>query len=173
MYFDLNSLLGGQTQLADEFTDGSFATIYLAPHNYHRVHMPMTGKLRQQIFIPGRLFSVNKMTSTIIPNLYARNERLVLIFDTDSGPMVVILVGAMIVGSIQTVWMQHPIRSSQIEVTTPVNQVLLEKGAELGRFLMGSTVIVLFNDARLCTSKLTNTNHSVKVGQLLARLSIS
>lgn len=173
MYFDLNRLLGGDVQLADEFSDGSFATIYLAPHNYHRVHMPLAGKLRQQIFIPGRLFSVNKVTSEIIPNLYARNERLVLVFDTDTGPMIVILVGAMIVGSMQTVWMDQPIRRRHIEVTTPANEVNLAKGAELGKFLMGSTAIVLFNDDRLAKNNDLHSNDSVKVGQSLARLSVS
>lgn len=173
MYFNLNTLLGGQQQLADEFANGSFATIYLAPHNYHRVHMPVTGKLRQQIFIPGRLFSVNKITSEIIPNLYARNERLVLVFDTDTGPMTVILVGAMIVGSIQTVWMDTPIRHPEIEVTTPMNVITLEKGAELGKFLMGSTAIVLFNDDRLATNNQLRANDSIKVGQTLTRLSLS
>lgn len=173
MFFDLNNLLGSQVQLADEFSDGSFATIYLAPHNYHRVHMPLAGTLRQQIFIPGRLFSVNKVTSEIIPNLYARNERLVLVFDTDSGPMIVILVGAMIVGSMQTVWMDQPIRNRHIEITTPANEVKLEKGAELGKFLMGSTAIVLFNDNRLANNNDLQANDSVKIGQSLARLSVS
>lgn len=143
MYFDLSTLLGGQTALAAEFQNGTFATIYLAPHNYHRVHMPLAGTLRQSIYIPGSLFSVNRMTSRLIPNLYARNERLVLIFDTNAGPMAVILVGALIVGSIQTVWMREPIRSNRIEISTPEQPIRLEKGAEVGHFQMGSTVILL------------------------------
>src|SRR5690606_27263023 len=109
-YFDLETLLGGNTSIAEDFIDGQFATVYLAPHNYHRVHMPLTGKLIKTIYIPGRLFSVNRMTSTLIPQLYSRNERLICLFQTEAGRMAVILVGALIVGSMQTVWMDKPIR---------------------------------------------------------------
>src|SRR3990167_10572291 len=132
MYFNLSTLFGGRAE-AGEFANGNFATIYLAPHNYHRVHMPVTGTLRKSIYIPGNLFSVNRMTSELIPNLYARNERLVMIFDTTSGPAAVILVGALICGSMQTVWMKEPLRSARIEVITPTSELHLTKGAELGR----------------------------------------
>lgn len=169
MYFNLSTLLGGQSETAALFENGSFATVYLAPHNYHQVHMPFTGTLRQSIYIPGRLFSVNRMTSELIPNLYARNERLVLIFDTEAGPMAVIMVGAMIVGSMQTVWMTEPVRGSRIEVTQPVPQTL-EKGAELGRFLMGSTVILLLPQQ---ANWLKSTGSEILTGQPLASLSIS
>lgn len=169
MYFDLNTLFGGQTDIANLFTDGTFATIYLAPHNYHRVHMPFSGTLRTQIYIPGKLFSVNRMTSDLIPNLYARNERLVLVFDTAKGPMTVILVGALIVGSMQTVWMDQPIRGSAIAVSHPEQPVQLEKGDELGRFLMGSTVILLFpKDAQEWAA--LAAGDTVQVGQLLGTL---
>lgn len=170
MYFDLVSLLGGQTDLAARFNNGSYATIYLAPHNYHRVHMPFTGTLRRTIYIPGKLFSVNRMTSELIPNLYARNERLVLLFDTDAGPMAVIMVGALIVGSMQTVWMEKPIRSRQIESITPPRAMHLTKGAELGHFQLGSTVIVLMPQNRLDWSRELDSGKAVMVGNRMGIL---
>lgn len=168
MYFNLSSLLGNDAELTQRFTDGHFATVYLAPHNYHRVHMPLTGKLIQSIYIPGRLFSVNRMTSQLIPNLYARNERLVLVFETQHGPMAVILVGALIVGSIQTVWMNSPIRSHQIENSVPSRDIVLEKGAELGHFQLGSTVIVLLSAPKL--SWTGKADVSILTGQNLGSL---
>lgn len=143
MVYELSTLLANHP-LAEAFTDGDFATVYLAPHNYHRVHMPLSGRLKQTIYIPGRLFSVNRMTTDLIPNLYGRNERLVCFFDTDIGPMAVILVGALIVGSMKTVWMETPIRGRHIQVDVPSQPVHLAKGDELGYFALGSTVIVLF-----------------------------
>jgi phosphatidylserine decarboxylase len=168
MYFNLSSLLGNDAELTQRFTDGHFATVYLAPHNYHRVHMPLAGKLIQSIYIPGRLFSVNRMTSQLIPNLYARNERLVLVFETQHGPMAVILVGALIVGSIQTVWMNSPIRSHQIENSAPSRDIVLEKGAELGHFQLGSTVIVLLSAPNL--SWMGKADASILTGQSLGSL---
>lgn len=173
MYFNLLSLLGGQTELAACFDNGYFATIYLAPHNYHRVHMPLAGKLRQSIYIPGNLFSVNCMTSQILPNLYARNERLILIFDTAFGPMAVILVGALIVGSIQTVWMNQPLRSHQIEMSSPSTEIFLDKGAELGHFQLGSTVIVLLPKQPLTWSSTAIADAAILTGQPIGTLSIS
>jgi phosphatidylserine decarboxylase len=170
MYFDLLTLLGNQADAAKLFDDGHFATIYLAPNNYHRVHMPMTGTLLQSIYIPGRLFSVNRMTSRLIPNLYARNERLVLIFNTKSGPMAVILVGALIVGSMQTVWMDEPIRSHQIEVSSPSTSIILEKGAEVGRFLLGSTAIVLLPGQEITWNVSTISNNYIQTGQTLGTI---
>lgn len=170
MYFSLSSLLGGQDETAALFTDGHFATIYLAPNNYHRVHMPASGTLVQSIYIPGNLFSVNRMTSQLIPNLYARNERLVLIFSTETGPMAVILVGALIVGSMQTVWMDKPIRSNKIELLEPAQRIKLEKGAELGRFLLGSTVIVLLPAGSITWADVVTSDTAVVTGQILANL---
>lgn len=149
MYFTLESLLGNDSESIDGFKNGSYATIYLAPHNYHRVHMPVTGKLIKTIYVPGKLFSVNKMTSSIIPNLYARNERLICLFETEAGPMAVILVGAMIVGSIKTVWMNAPIRGKHIINSTPDEAISLIKGDELGYFTLGSTVILLFGQDKI------------------------
>lgn len=145
-YFTVADLLGDKN-LAQSFQDSAFATIYLAPNNYHRVHMPLSGTLLQSIFIPGKLFSVNQLTAKYIPNLYSRNERLVCFFATEIGLVAIILVGAMIVGSIQTVWEDvscHP--SKIIGKTYPASgpgAITLAQSAELGRFKLGSTVIML------------------------------
>lgn len=140
-YFDLESLLA-DVSLAMTFVNGSFVTLYLAPSDYHRVHMPCAGKLIKTIYIPGKLFSVNNTTAEQVPNLYTRNERLVCVFETDFGKIAIILVGALIVGKIKTVWMDEPLRANQI-VVDEVEHVELAKGAELGYFAMGSTVIIL------------------------------
>nr|WP_284046907.1 archaetidylserine decarboxylase [Halomonas llamarensis] len=143
--YSAQTLLGGDTALAEEFLGGSFATVYLSPKDYHRVHMPMTGTLREMIYVPGRLFSVNQATANYVPGLFARNERLVCIFDTEQGPMAMVLVGAMIVAAIETVWLGqvtplsgHPQR---MQFGQPIT---LEKGAEMGRFKLGSTVVMCF-----------------------------
>jgi phosphatidylserine decarboxylase len=140
-------LLGGDTDLAAEFTDGTFATVYLSPRDYHRVHMPYSGKLRAMVSIPGELFSVNTVTAENVPRLFARNERAVAIFDTDIGPMAVVLVGAMIVAGIETVWDGQiaPFASRDIATSLyPYQNITLNKGDEMGRFKLGSTAIVLF-----------------------------
>ncbi|MHB1222206.1 MAG: archaetidylserine decarboxylase [Gammaproteobacteria bacterium] len=169
-YFDLKGLLGNDTALAQQFENGQFATVYLAPNNYHRVHMPISGKLIKTIYIPGKLFSVNRITSDLIPQLYSRNERFVAIFETGIGPVAVILVGAMIVGSIQTVWMQEPIRANQIVTDTRSETITLEKGAELGHFKLGSTVIMLFGNNQMEWLPNVQTNASVKFGQSLGKI---
>lgn len=142
-YFDLEHLLGGDQELAAQFYHGQFATIYLAPANYHRVHLPFSGVLQQSIYVPGKLFSVNLMTSQIIPQLYSRNERFIAHFNTAFGAMVVILVGAMIVGHISMQWMNEAIRSKTLKkYQHPPLQ--FNKGDEIGYFSLGSTVILLF-----------------------------
>ncbi|MDD3650515.1 archaetidylserine decarboxylase [Immundisolibacter sp.] len=148
--FTAAELLGGDFALADEFTDGSFATVYLAPRDYHRVHMPLTGTLRSMTHVPGRLFSVQGATARGIDRLYARNERLVCVFDTVHGPLAVVLVGALLVSSISTVWageVNPPgARAALWRRTYPAageGSVHLARGAELGHFAMGSTVILL------------------------------
>ncbi|MHB1949362.1 MAG: archaetidylserine decarboxylase [Gammaproteobacteria bacterium] len=163
-YFDLNKLLGGSQQLAELFTDGSFATIYLSPKDYHRVHMPFAGTLRETIFIPGQLFSVNQETAAAVPNLFARNERLVCIFDTKIGPMAVILVGAMLVGSIQTVWHANT-TANKITVESYNGSIKLAQGAELGHFKMGSTAIVLFAKDAVEWNKNLQENTQVHMGE--------
>ncbi len=148
--FSAKELLGGDKQLAQEFADGAFATLYLSPSDYHRVHMPCDGTLRQMIYIPGDLFSVNPLTAENVPNLFARNERVVCIFDTDFGPMAQVLVGATIVGSIEVVWggtITPPTGSSVHRwhyETEGDKAIHFKKGEEMGRFKLGSTVINLF-----------------------------
>lgn len=148
--FSARELLGGDASLEEEFKDGSFATLYLSPSDYHRVHMPCDGTLRQMIYVPGDLFSVNPLTAENVPNLFSRNERVVCIFDTAFGPMAQVLVGATIVGSIEQVWAGTitPPRGNTIhkwDYPAEGNKaVILKKGEEMGRFKLGSTVINLF-----------------------------
>lgn len=149
--YSLYDLLGGDSALASEFTNGQFATIYLSPRDYHRVHMPVTGTLRETRYVPGDLFSVNEATANGVPNLFARNERLVCVFDTEHGPAAVILVGAMIVAGIETVFSGQVTPLPKQVVTTDYQRtapITLEKGDELGRFLLGSTVVLLFPEGK-------------------------
>jgi len=146
--YTAKELLGGDDSLAAEFNDGTFATIYLSPKDYHRVHMPIKGTLRRGIYVPGDLFSVNNATADNVPRLFSRNERYVAIFDTEKGPMAMVLVGAMIVAGIETVWSGQvaPIKR-KIESTDYPSQIAslsLDKGEEMGRFKLGSTVVLLF-----------------------------
>lgn len=145
--YTARELLGGSETLAAEFDQGHFATVYLSPKDYHRVHMPYAGQLRTTVAVPGELFSVNTATARQVPRLFSRNERLVTIFDTDIGPMAVVLVGAMIVAGIETVWGGEvaPIRRKvQTLDFRPQPPITLNKGEEMGRFKLGSTAIVLF-----------------------------
>ncbi|MBK1701731.1 archaetidylserine decarboxylase [Thiococcus pfennigii] len=146
--FSLGDLLGGDEALAGEFADGSFATVYLSPRDYHRVHMPLAGTLRAMCHVPGRLFSVNDASTRLIPRLFARNERVVSVFDTAVGPLAMILVGAFFVGSIETVWSGQvtptPRRTlGRWDYRAAQPPVQLARGAEMGRFNMGSTVILV------------------------------
>ncbi|WP_325891036.1 archaetidylserine decarboxylase [Grimontia sp. NTOU-MAR1] len=173
--FDACELLGGDAKLAEEFTDGDFATLYLSPRDYHRVHMPCDGTLRQMIYVPGDLFSVNPLTAENVPNLFARNERVVCIFDTAFGPMAHILVGATIVGSIETVWSGT--------VTPPTGQsirrwdypaegeqaITLKKGEEMGRFKLGSTVINLFPKDAITFDDAIIPGKPTRMGEVYAR----
>ena len=145
--YSSRALVGGDAQLASLFNDGAFATLYLSPRDYHRVHMPCRGVLRRMIHVPGALFSVNPLTARGIPGLFARNERVVCVFESAHGPFVLALVGATIVGSMATVWhgVVNPPRPGSVrEWTYAEDQVVLERGAEMGRFLLGSTVVLLF-----------------------------
>lgn len=167
-------LLGGDEGLAQQFDDGMFATIYLSPRDYHRVHMPAAGKLLRSVYVPGDLYSVNNTTAENVPRLFARNERLVAIFDTQYGEMALIMVGAMIVAGIETVWAgQVAPRPRQIEAQDYIampSSVTLEKGAEMGRFKLGSTAIVLFRkDSGLQWQ--AASGDVVRMGQLLATIS--
>jgi phosphatidylserine decarboxylase len=143
--YALADLLGGDTAAARRYLGGSFATVYLSPKDYHRVHMPLAGTLTEMVYVPGRLFSVNAATTAHVPNLFARNERLVCHFDTAHGPMVMVLVGAMIVAAIETVWAgQITPLSGQIQRTRFDRPIHLARGAEMGRFKLGSTVVMGF-----------------------------
>lgn len=148
-HFTSTELLGGDASRAGPFMGGKFATIYLAPYNYHRIHMPVNGRLREMVYIPGRLFSVNPATARTLPGLFARNERVAMLFDTDAGPMAMVAVGALFVGSIETVWAGEitPPHRGGITVTQYMHgddAHYYARGDEVGRFNMGSTVILLF-----------------------------
>ena len=145
--YSAQTLLAGRADWALQFAGGQFITIYLAPYNYHRIHMPLKGTLREWAYVPGRLFSVNHATARALPGVFARNERVVAIFDTELGPMAMVLVGALFVGSMETVWageISPPhVRGDEAMSYTQPGTITLEKGMEMGRFNMGSTVILL------------------------------
>ena len=169
-YYTLNQLLGGDENSAQHFKNGHFATIYLSPKDYHRVHMPVTGTLKKMIYVPGRLFSVNTLTAQNVPSLFARNERVICLFDTELGPMAVILVGAMIVASIETVWagLITPPKRQLKQFTYPqAEEIRLEKGEEMGRFKLGSTVIVLFGENVVNWTEDLKEQSPVVMGQTL------
>jgi phosphatidylserine decarboxylase len=169
-HYTLTELLASRAW-AQHFAGGSFATIYLAPFNYHRVHMPLSGRLRETVYVPGRLFSVNAATASLVPRLFARNERVLTWFDTEFGEFALILVGALNVGSIATVW-AGDITPAPRRVATrlPPQQVSLEKGEELGRFNMGSTVILLFQKDRARWHDELRAGAAVRLGQSIGEL---
>jgi phosphatidylserine decarboxylase len=145
--YSTTALVGGDRELAAQFQHGGFATLYLSPKDYHRIHMPCDGRLTRMIYVPGALFSVNPVTARGVPNLFARNERVVCVFESVHGPFILTLVGATIVGSMATVWhgMVNPPRSPQVrEWRYDQQNIVLKKGDEMGRFLLGSTVVMLF-----------------------------
>ena len=146
-HYSTTALVGGDKTLAAQFEDGEFATIYLSPKDYHRIHMPCAGSLRRMIYVPGDLFSVNPTTARGVPGLFARNERVVCVFDSEHGPFVLTLVGATVVGSMATTWhgVVNPPRGGQInEWHYDEGTVTFAQGEEMGRFLLGSTVVLLF-----------------------------
>ncbi len=166
-------LLADET-LARAFDGGSFATIYLAPHNYHRVHLPFGGRLRSWTYVPGRLFSVNPATARSMPRLFSRNERMVAVFDTAFGPLAVVMVGALFVGGIETVWggrltPPHD-RGQRPHHHTPEQTVALARGDELGRFHMGSTVVLLAPKGALEWDETLAAGQPLQLGQPLARV---
>jgi phosphatidylserine decarboxylase len=146
--YTVKDLLGGDDKLAKTFEDGHFCCLYLSPKDYHRTHMPCGGKLQQMIYIPGTLWSVNPTTVNHISELFTKNERVVCLFNTNYGPMVMVLVGATIVGSIKTVWHgvvnPTPRRQATCEWSYKQKEIAFQKGEEMGRFLLGSTVILLW-----------------------------
>ncbi|EOV9691538.1 archaetidylserine decarboxylase [Cronobacter turicensis] len=168
--YTLKALLGGNEKHAAAFHNGSFATVYLSPGDYHRVHMPATGVLREMVYVPGKLFSVNQTTVSHIPGVFARNERVICFFDTDAGPMAIVLVGAMIVASVETVWagvVNPPGRKmTSLRYASPLR---LEKGDELGHFHLGSTVIVLFGEQRVRWNNAVLEGKTIRYGEALGR----
>jgi phosphatidylserine decarboxylase len=168
--FSLTELLAAQPW-ARSFEGGSFATIYLAPFNYHRVHMPLRGDLEDTVYVPGRLFSVNAVTASLVPRLFARNERVLTLFDTAFGQVALIMVGALNVGSMATVWAGDITPAARRVITRlPAQDVSLEKGEELGRFNMGSTVILLFQQDRARWLGDVRGGAIVRLGQSLGSL---
>ena len=165
--YRLSELLAAQPW-ASRFEGGSFATIYLAPFNYHRVHMPLRGTLRETVYVPGRLFSVNTVTVRHVPQLFARNERVLTLFEAGQGSFAVVLVGALNVGCMATVWAGDITPAARRAIARiPSAPTMLEKGAELGRFNMGSTVILLFEPNRIRWAPEVRAGSEVRLGRPL------
>lgn len=171
--YSLTQLLGDREDLSKTFKNGQFNTIYLSPKDYHRIHMPVDGTLKEMIHVPGQLFSVNPTTVENVPALFARNERVICLFDTPAGPMIMILIGAIFVASIETIW--HG------EVTPPTHKdirnwkydeenISFKKGEEMGRFNMGSTVILLYANKKMDWEKELTAEQSVRLGEEIGRI---
>ena len=168
--YSTTALLGGDRALATRFENGAFATLYLSPRDYHRIHMPCDGRLMRMIYIPGALFSVNPTTARGVPGLFARNERVVCVFDSAFGPFVLTLVGATIVGSMATVWhgIVNPPRPGQLrEWRYDSQQIVLKKGEELGRFMLGSTVVLLFTKGSIELNSHWSPARPVRMGEAM------
>ena len=173
-FFSLSDLLAGDEELVHTFKNGEFATIYLSPRDYHRVHMPCDATLRKMIYVLGDLFSVNPFLAEHVPNLFARNERVICVFDTVFGPMVQILVGATITASMSTVWagVINPPRTGEVKVWTYQgdNAIKLTKGQEMGAFQLGSTVINLFPANSVTLAEHLEVDVPVRMGEILATM---
>ena len=173
-FFSLSDLLAGDEELVNTFKNGEFATIYLSPRDYHRVHMPCDATLRKMIYVPGDLFSVNPFLAEHVPNLFARNERVICVFDTAFGPMVQILVGATITASMSTVWagVINPPRTGEVKVWTYQGDsaIKLTKGQEMGAFQLGSTVINLFLANSVTLAEHLEVDVPVRMGEILATM---
>jgi len=174
--FDLTTLLGGDAARSAPFAGGSFATIYLSPKDYHRLHMPVVGQLREMLYIPGRLFSVNEATAAAVPGLFARNERVATLFETSVGPMALVLVGAIFVASIETVWhgsvTPPPSAARRLQHWDyGTSGVWLKRGAEMGRFNMGSTVILVFGPGAVSWAASFQEGDPIRMGLRLGNTS--
>ena len=170
-HYTARALVGGDADLAAAFAHGHFATLYLSPKDYHRIHMPCSGRLRRMVHVPGDLFSVNPTTARGVPGLFARNERVVCVFDTAFGPLVLALVGATIVGSMATAWhgVVNPPRSGVLREWRYDDAVVeLKQGDEMGRFLLGSTVVMLFPPGPLRFNPAWQPGGAVRMGQPMA-----
>lgn len=171
--YSLQELVGGDPALAARFAGGTFATLYLSPRDYHRIHMPLDGTLTETVYVPGRLFSVAPHTVNTVPRVFARNERLVAVFETAAGPMAMVLVGALFVACIETVWagVVTPPHGRRVRRQDFRNApVTLARGAEMGRFNMGSTVILLFGPQRVAWDAQLAADRPVRMGQAIGRL---
>ena len=172
-FFSTTALVGGDAELAARFHDGSFANVYLSPKDYHRIHMPCEGRLARMIHVPGELFSVNPVTARGVPGLFARNERVVCVFEGERGPWIMVLVGATIVGSMATVWhgQVNPPRPGVVREWSYAGQnIVLKQGDEMGRFLLGSTVVMLFPKAwPVEFNPAWAPAGAVRLGELMAR----
>ncbi|MFT7558187.1 MAG: phosphatidylserine decarboxylase [Flavobacteriales bacterium] len=170
--YTTEELLGGQIEEASAFENGHFTTIYLSPKDYHRVHMPIDGTLKSVTYVPGQLFSVNPTTTENVPRLFSRNERAVFLFDTELGPMALIMVGAMIVASVETEWagLIAPCSGKQINTSVEHAGLDFKKGEELGRFKLGSTVVMCFTENSLQWQKQFSPGQSVQMGEGIADL---
>ncbi len=173
--YRVSELLGLTDQAVNPFEDGSFATIYLSPRDYHRIHMPLAGTLAEMTYVPGRLFSVNNSTAKLVPALFARNERVICRFATEAGDMALALVGAIFVGGIETVWAGEitPPHSGRVlqhwDHRNDANPIPLERGVEMGRFNLGSTVILLFPAGEVQWDRGLAPGQQVRLGQRLGR----
>ena len=171
-HYSTRALLGGDAALAAQFQDGSFATLYLSPRDYHRIHMPCAGQLTRMIHVPGDLFSVNPTTARGVPGLFARNERVVCVFEGEAGPFVMVLVGATIVGSMATVWhgVVNPPRPGQLrEWHYEMGSIHLAQGEEMGRFLLGSTVVMLFPRGLMQFSADWTPRRPIRMGEAMGQ----
>ena len=172
-HYSTTALVGGDVALGAQFVDGSFATLYLSPRDYHRIHMPCDGRLLRMIYVPGALFSVNPTTARGVPGLFARNERVVCVFESRHGPFVLTLVGATIVGSMATVWhgVVNPPRLPKVREWRYDDQRMeLKQGQEMGRFLLGSTVVMLFPKGPLAFNSTWAAAMPIRMGEAMARL---
>lgn len=174
--YTLRELLGDDREWCERFADGHFATLYLSPRDYHRIHMPLGGELKKMLHVPGRLFSVSPSTTRVVPRLFSRNERLVNLFETEQGPMAVIMVGAIFVASMDTVW-AGPVAPATRRISQwrygpqlATEPVILDKGEEMGRFNMGSTVVLLFQKDAIAWSEAVAADGKVQMGQQIATL---
>ena len=173
-HYSIAALLGGDAAQAEPFHNGHFATLYLSPRDYHRIHMPCAGELTRMIHVPGELFSVNPTTARGVPGLFARNERVVCFFESAQGPFVLVLVGATIVGSMATVWhgQVNPPRTGVLrQWDYAPGQVSLQKGDEMGRFLLGSTVVMLFPQGPLQFNPQWSPTRPIQLGEAMAQRS--
>ncbi|HEY0817239.1 MAG TPA: archaetidylserine decarboxylase [Rhizobacter sp.] len=174
--YTTTALIGGDAPLAAQFDHGHFATLYLSPRDYHRIHMPCDGRLTRMVHVPGDLFSVNPATARGVPGLFARNERVVCVFEGSRGPFVLVLVGATIVGSMATVWhgVVNPPRVAKVrEWRYDDKSITLRQGEEMGRFLLGSTVVMLFPKGELAFNSAWQPGGAIRLGEVMANYSAS